>query len=161
MSCIEGDFCIICRQGFSESNKCVTVTKKGLSTLILCSEKRGWTDLKKYLNEQITNVPIGKVLVHVSCRRDFTDQKRLSNVNEKGNQQLKNYDPAYQLLAGLRTACFAVCMLLLIPAIPNGPPKYVVWRPFRSKKIFCSVVEKGKMNGHRKLKIGFMGVLIW
>ena len=78
MSDINEDCCVICREGFSEEEEFVTVTKKGLLTLISYSEKRNVLYLNSYLNERNSTTPIGKVLVHVKCRRDFTDQKRLN-----------------------------------------------------------------------------------
>ena len=66
----------ICKLGF-ENAKPVYVTKKGISTLIDYSEKRGRDDLHTYLNQCISADPIESVLVHPNCRRDFTDEKRL------------------------------------------------------------------------------------
>ena len=70
------DSCVICKQGF-EKEQSVTVSKKGILNLISYSEKRGLSDLKSYFTERISTTPIGKVLVHTACRRDFTDTKRL------------------------------------------------------------------------------------
>ena len=67
------DCCVICKQGFEDENP-VTVSKKGVLTLISFSEKRGRVDLTTYLNECIRTAPIDTVLVHKTCRRNFTDQ---------------------------------------------------------------------------------------
>ena len=75
-SAFKKDYCVICKLGF-ENAKPVYVTKKGISTLIDYSEKRGRDDLHTYLNQCISADPIESVLVHPNCRRDFTDEKRL------------------------------------------------------------------------------------
>ena len=69
------DCCVICKQGFKDE-KAITVTRKGISTIIEYSEKHGWLELGTYLDECISVTPIKTVLVHKKCRRDFTDQKR-------------------------------------------------------------------------------------
>ena len=53
------------------------MTKKGILTLINCSEKYGRDDLHTYLNQCISINPVEAVLVHPNCCRDFTDKKRL------------------------------------------------------------------------------------
>jgi uncharacterized protein YlaI len=70
------EYCVICKQGFELENS-TKVSEKGIITLISYSEKRGKPDLHKYLNECLSTVPKRKVLVHVKCRRDFTDAKRM------------------------------------------------------------------------------------
>ena len=69
------------------SKEAITVSKKGVLTLISFSQQRGRSDLHSYLNECISKTQIGTVLVHQKCRRDFTDQKRIqscSNVDDEG-----------------------------------------------------------------------------
>ena len=76
MSVIQEDACVICRQSF-EKEQPVTVSEKGILSLINYSEKRGLSDLNSYFTGRISTTTIGKVLVHKKCRRDFTDPKRL------------------------------------------------------------------------------------
>ena len=66
--------CVICELGF-ESEESVTVSKKGVLTLIDYSKRRERLELKAYLTQCISKTPIVRVLVHKSCRRNFTDQK--------------------------------------------------------------------------------------
>ena len=72
--CLE-ESCVICKLGF-DNEKPVKVTKKGMLSLISYSEKRGKSELHTYLTECVSKTPIGTVLVHQDCRRDFTDSKR-------------------------------------------------------------------------------------
>ena len=88
MSNIEDEnCCVICKGTFSENEKSVTVSKKGLLTLISYSEKRELLDLTEYLNERNSTSPIGKVLVHAKCRRDFTDKKRLFSSSSSSTEE--------------------------------------------------------------------------
>ena len=66
------DSCVICKLGF-HNEKPVKVTEKGMLSLISCSKKRGKPELHTYLTECVKKTPIGMVLVHQNCRRDFTD----------------------------------------------------------------------------------------
>ena len=73
----EEDYCVICILGFKDENA-ITVTRKGILTIIEYSKKRGWLKLGTYLAECISVhvTHVRTVLVHKKCRRDFTDQKR-------------------------------------------------------------------------------------
>ena len=75
---IRETFCVICKLGFGDE-KSITVTKKGVLSLIYYGKKRGRLDLISYLTDHLTKIPIGTVLVHQNCRRDFTDHKRGRN----------------------------------------------------------------------------------
>ena len=70
------DCCVICKLGFKDERG-ITVSRKGILTIVKYSEKRGWLELGTYLTECISVTPIRTVLVHKKCRRDFTDQKRM------------------------------------------------------------------------------------
>ena len=72
---IRETFCVICKLCFGDE-KLITVTKKGVLSLIYYGKKRGRLDLISYLTDRLTKIPIGIVLVHQNCRRDFTDHKR-------------------------------------------------------------------------------------
>lgn len=72
------DCCVICRQGFKDENP-VTVSKKGVLTIISFSQKYERVDLSTYSKEHITTTPIDTVLVHKDCRRNFTDPKRVNS----------------------------------------------------------------------------------
>ena len=74
------DCCVICKLGFKDE-KAISVSRKGILTIIKYSEKRGWLELGTYLMECISVTPIRTVLVHMKCRRDFTDQKRVMEQN--------------------------------------------------------------------------------
>ena len=50
-------------------------------SLISCSKKCGTTELHMYLTECVKKTPIGMVLVHQNCHRDFTDSKRKFHSN--------------------------------------------------------------------------------
>ena len=71
----EEDCCVICKLGFKDE-KAITVTRKGILTIIEYSNKCGWLELGTYLAECISVTPVRTVLVHKKCRRDFTGQKR-------------------------------------------------------------------------------------
>jgi len=49
------------------------VSKKGILTLIDFSKKHNWSELVAYLTECIEMTPVGTVLVHQKCRRNFTE----------------------------------------------------------------------------------------
>ena len=71
----EEDCCVICKLGFKDE-KAITVTRKGILTIIEYSNKRGWLELGTYLAKCISVTTMRTVLIHKKCRRDFTDQKR-------------------------------------------------------------------------------------
>ena len=63
VSKFQEDCCIIYKLGFT-NDKPVTVSRKGILSLISCSESRGCSELHAYLTESINKTPIGKFLVH-------------------------------------------------------------------------------------------------
>ncbi len=69
------DCCICCKLGF-DSTEPVHVTKKGVLTLLSYSEKHEREDLYAYLNHCVNTNCFESILVHQSCRRDFTNPKR-------------------------------------------------------------------------------------
>ena len=81
------DSCVICKLGF-HNEKPVKVTEKGMLSLISYSEKRGKPELHTYLTECVSKTPIGTVLVHQNCRRDFTDPKRGVRMCSNAEDQL-------------------------------------------------------------------------
>ena len=81
------DSCVICKLGF-HNEKPVKVTEKGMLSLISYSEKRGKPELYTYLTECVSKTPIGTVLVHQNCRRDFTDPKRGVRMCSNAEDQL-------------------------------------------------------------------------
>ena len=87
VSQFQEDCCVICKLGFT-TDKPVTVSKKGILSLISCSESRGCSELHSYLTESISKAPIGNFLVHKNCRRDFTNQTRIMRCNELEDDQL-------------------------------------------------------------------------
>ena len=71
----EEDCCVICKLGYNDE-KPITVTRKGILTIIGYSKQHGWLELDAYLAECISVTPVRTVLIHKKCRRDFTDQNR-------------------------------------------------------------------------------------
>ena len=69
--------CVICNLGF-EDEKPVAVAKKGMLTLIKCSEEHGENDLREHLTRCINSKLNKSVLVHKNCRRDFTRRSNSS-----------------------------------------------------------------------------------
>ena len=88
------DKCIICQQGFDESSQAVNVFEKGLKKLIDVSKEREMTALNTHL--VVMSKCNGKVMVHHSCRRTFTDTRKRSS-SEK---------PAKRLRSSLETSSF-------------------------------------------------------
>jgi hypothetical protein len=70
------DCCIICKLGF-DTTEPVHVTKKGVLTLLSYSKKHEREDLCAYLDHYVSTSSFGNILVHQSCRQDFTNSKRL------------------------------------------------------------------------------------
>ena len=66
---------MICKLGFKDE-KIITVTRKGILTIIEYNKKCGRLELGTYLAECISVTSVRTVLVHRNCHRDFTDQKR-------------------------------------------------------------------------------------
>ena len=75
------DFCVICKKRFEEE-KPVVVSRKGALTLVRFSEKHGRLELADYLTHLMNTTPTKAILVHKTCRRDFTDAKRM-HLNEE------------------------------------------------------------------------------
>jgi len=65
------DCCVICQLGFVRE-KPVTVARKGILTLIKCSEEHGRNELTESLSRCLNSTPNKSVLVHKNCHRDFT-----------------------------------------------------------------------------------------
>ena len=61
---------------FSSCTEKATVVKTGILNLIKCSDQRGGVSLQFYFKTQSKKNPLGKVLVHASCHREYTDPKR-------------------------------------------------------------------------------------
>ena len=74
----EVDNRVICKQDF-KNDKADAVTEKGMRNLISFSEEHGHSMLHTHLTECISKTPIGKVLVHKNCRRDYTNPRRATS----------------------------------------------------------------------------------
>jgi len=72
----QGDRCVICNLGFQDE-KSTTVS------LFDFSKKHNRSELAAYLTECIEMTPVGTVLVHQKCHRNFTDHKRVMHRGEK------------------------------------------------------------------------------
>lgn len=81
--------CVICKKEFNGTNVPVTVTDKGIRTLIRYSAEQGFLELKAYLTTCMNETPPVQVLVHKGCRRDFTDPKRMSCRDELEADQIR------------------------------------------------------------------------
>ena len=75
----EENSCVICRESF-ENSKAIRVSEKDMISLISFSKERGNSELHNHLSECISKTPIGKVLVHKDCHRDFTNKRRVSSL---------------------------------------------------------------------------------
>ena len=64
--------CFICLGEFSSCTEKATVVKTGIPNLIKHKEQQGDVSLQTHSKKN----PRGKVLVHASCRREYTDPKR-------------------------------------------------------------------------------------
>ena len=73
----EENSCVICRQAFG-NDKAITVAEKGMKSLISFSKQHGDSLLYDHLTECISKIPVGKVLVHQACRRDYTNKRMAS-----------------------------------------------------------------------------------
>ena len=83
---LQENCCVICKLGFT-NDRPLKVSKKGILSLISCSESRGCSELHAYLTESINKTPIDKILVHKNCRRDFTNHKRIIHCNDTKDDQ--------------------------------------------------------------------------
>ena len=78
--------CVICNDA---SYHLISVTSKGLSSLIVFSAQREDYDLNNYLRrKQAESDRVTGVYVHEKCRRDYNNRKRISSV--KPDSELKN-----------------------------------------------------------------------
>ena len=68
--------CVICLGEFSSCTKKARVVKTGIPNTIKYSEQLGDVTLQVSLLTQSKRNPRGKVLVHASCCRGYTDPKR-------------------------------------------------------------------------------------
>ena len=68
--------CVLC-QGDFRSEKCSKMYKKGIDTLAAVSSMRGDSEL----TERLKSAPTG-LLIHASCRRDYTKKRHLENVDD-------------------------------------------------------------------------------
>ena len=68
--------CFICLGEFSSCTEKATVVKTGIPNLIKHKEQQGDVSLQISLETHSKKNPPGKVLVHASCRREYTDPKR-------------------------------------------------------------------------------------
>ena len=59
----------------------MVVSRKGALTLVRFSEKHGRLELADYLTDLMSTTPTRAILVYKTCRRDFTDAKRI-HLNE-------------------------------------------------------------------------------
>ena len=69
---------------FSSRTGKATVVKTGISNLIKYSEQRGDVSLQVYFETQSKKSLPGKVIVHASCRHEYTDPKRTKRSLSKG-----------------------------------------------------------------------------
>lgn len=70
----QNELCLLCEERLIESeNVCV---KKGMSTLVEASKKRGDDKWQKWVN-------LSTIQVHVKCRKDYTREKSIKAANRK------------------------------------------------------------------------------
>lgn len=67
--------CVICFKPFGNIDA-VTIGDKGLTALLKYSESRGDHELHRYLSDRSKITPIGKILVHATCRKKYTDARK-------------------------------------------------------------------------------------
>ena len=106
----QNELCLLCEERLIESeNVCV---KKGMSTLVEASKKRGDDKWQKWVN-------LSAVQVHVKCRKDYTREKSITAANRKDTtDQEEKGSPLKQKLRSKETDfdfkkkcifCFEVC----------------------------------------------------
>ena len=90
------DCCVICQLSF-EGEKSVTVTSKGILTLIKYSEEHGVNDLREYLTRYPNSAPSKGVLVHENCRNDFTRRSHgsVQHGNAPSAKKLRSSSPPF------------------------------------------------------------------
>ena len=109
--------CAICAKSVEDvdSEASVTLTQKGLNTLRQCSFDRSDVSLYEHLAADPSCVK-----VHVTCRRDYTNQKRISSVSDDASE-LKHEVP----IKKLRSSCDSFnwktdCFYCGMPAISDS-----------------------------------------
>ncbi len=155
------DCCVICKLGF-QNEKATTVSEKGITSLISFSEERGWSELHAHLTEAVNKTPIGKVLVHKHCRRDFTNRRRATCFRVLDDVQLPQAKRLRSsvLLFNWKENCMLCVKSAEIDA--RHPERNKVHRVTTLAMTSClNAVAKGKMHGHLRFKIVFMVVLTW
>ena len=76
--------CVICKDA---SYPLVSVTSKGLTSLIGFSAQRDY-DLNNYLRrKQAESDKVAGVYVHEKCRRDYNNRKRISSLKHDSNRK--------------------------------------------------------------------------
>ena len=132
--------------GFQDE-KAITVSRKGILTIIKYCEKRGWLELGIYLTECISVAPIRTVLVHKKYHRDFNDQKRGvgRNAEETEVPRAKRLKSS-SFLFNWKDHCMLCEKLATIDAChPNRTPvKTVTTLPLRSK-VLMQCDKRGDM----------------
>ena len=72
--------CIICLEGFTVQNPKICVGEKGIQSLLNFCKLRQNESIEERLERDVEAA--AQILVHKSCRRDFTDKKRSFTTNE-------------------------------------------------------------------------------
>ena len=72
--------CIICLEGFTVQNPKICVGEKGIQSLLNFCKLRQNESIEERLGRDVEAA--AQILVHKSCRRDFTDKKRSFTTNE-------------------------------------------------------------------------------
>ena len=73
--------CVICLGELSSRTEKATIVKTGIPNLVKYSQQQGDVSLEVCIETQRKKNPPGKVLVHASCRREYTDAKRTKRPN--------------------------------------------------------------------------------
>lgn len=96
------DQCVICQEEFEDSSDAILVTR-GINNLIKFSDLRKDTELEAHLLKQSSTKPLGKVLIHEPCRRQYVDIKRTKRYtapviphSTPKKQKLRSSQPAFQ-----------------------------------------------------------------
>ena len=135
---IEEEFCpekcVICLEGFEPSKPEVNVFKKGLSTLMRISRKRGKNHLLRHL--KITRELNGKVLVHSDCRRKFTDKRKKRPSNDCRKRLRSSLDAP---MFDWKDSCF-LCSQKIVWKRCDREPFYEV----RTKPVRDSLIARAK-----------------
>lgn len=89
----------------------MTLTQKGLNTLLQCNLQRGDVTLSQYLE-----TGPDCVRVHVACERDYTNPKRMSSLAADASQ-LRQESPAKKLRSACSFNWKADCFFCGTPAV--------------------------------------------